>query len=261
MKKSGLAGWMAGAVMLMAGAAGAQAETLKFAMAAEPYPPFSVKQPDGQWVGFEPDLIRKLCADMQAQCEIEEVAWDGIIPALLAKKVDVIFNSMSITEEREKQISFSRAYYDSPAVIVAPKALNFSLSPGALKGKAVGVQIATNNANYLKKHYEGIADVRYYDTQDSVNADLVAGRIDVMLADGLAVTTFVKSADAQAAGIEIVGEVPHDPIFGRGMGAGLRKEDQALKAKLDDAIGKLLASEDYKTISAKYFDVSVAPKQ
>ena len=66
---------------------------------------------------------------------------------------------------------------------------------------------------------------------------------------------------AQAGGLEFKGNVPHDPLFGRGVGAGLRKEDQQLKAKLDDAIGKLLASEDYKTISARYFDFSVAPRQ
>ncbi|QEY61343.1 transporter substrate-binding domain-containing protein [Metapseudomonas lalkuanensis] len=261
MKKSQLARWMAGAVMLMAGAAGAQAETLKFAMAAEPYPPFSSKQPDGQWAGFEPDLIRALCAQMKADCEIDEVAWDGLIPALMAKKVDVIFNSMSVTEEREKQIAFSRAYYDTPVAVAAPAALDFAITPEGLKGKAIGVQLSTVSSNYLKKYYEGIADVRYYDTQDSVNADLVAGRIDLMMADGIAVSAFVKSPDAQAAGIENKGMVPYDPLFGRGVGAGLRKEDTALKAKLDEAIGKLLASEDYKTISAKYFDVSVAPKQ
>lgn len=261
MKKSRLTGWMAGAAMLVAGVAAAQAEPIRFALAAEPYPPFSVRQPDGQWTGFEPDLIRKLCADMQAQCVIEEVAWDGIIPALLAKKVDVIFNSMSITDEREKQISFSRPYYDSPTVIVAPKVLDVSASLESMKGKAIGVQISTNNSNYVKKFYEDIADVRYYDTQDSVNADLAAGRIDLMLADGLGVADFVKSADAQAAGLVVKAEVPYDPVFGRGMGAGMRKEDQELKARLDDAIGKLLASEDYKAISARYFDVSVAPKQ
>ena len=105
MNRQGLCGWLAGAALLAAGMASAQA--------AEPYPPFSVKQPDGQWTGFEPDLIHKVCAEMKAQCEIDEVAWDGIIPALMAKKIDVIFNSMSITDEREKQIAFSVPYYDT----------------------------------------------------------------------------------------------------------------------------------------------------
>lgn len=261
MKKSRLTGWMAGAVMLMAGAAGAQAETLRFAMAAEPYPPFSIKQPDGQWAGFEPDLIRALCAQMQAECEFKDVAWDGIIPALLANKVDVIFNSLSITEERERQIAFSRAYYDTAIGVAAPQGAPLQISPEGLKGKTIGVQISTVSSNYLKKYYEKIADVRYYETQDQVNSDLLAGRVDLMVADANAVSIFLKTPEAQAGGLEFKGNVPHDPLFGRGVGAGLRKQDQALKARLDDAIGKLLASEDYKSISARYFDFSVAPKQ
>ncbi|MGQ7815582.1 transporter substrate-binding domain-containing protein [Metapseudomonas furukawaii] len=261
MKKTRWTGWMAGAAMLVAGAAGAQAETLRFAIAAEPYPPFSQKQPDGRWTGFEPDLIQVLCTQMQTRCEIEEVAWDGLIPALMAKKVDIIFNSMSVTEERERQIAFSRAYYDTPVAVAAPQAVDVAITPEGLKGKVVGVQLSTVSSNYLKKYYEHIADLRYYDTQDSVNADLVAGRIDLMMADGIAISAFLKSPDAQASGIEYKGEVPHDPLFGRGVAAGLRKDDQALKARLDEAIGTLLASEDYKVISARYFDVSVAPRQ
>ncbi|MDF3937099.1 transporter substrate-binding domain-containing protein, partial [Pseudomonas citronellolis] len=259
MNNKGLCGWLTGAALLVAGVASAQAETLRFAMAAEPYPPFSVKQPDGQWTGFEPDLIHKVCAEMKAQCEIDEVAWDGIIPALLAKKVDVIFNSLSITDEREKQIAFSVPYYDTPVAVAAPSGTEVNISPEGLKGKVIGVQISTVSSNYLKKYYEKIADVRYYDTQDSVNADLVAGRIDLMMADGVAVKSFLDSPDAKAAGIVSKGEVPYDPLFGRGVGAGLRKDDTALKAKLDVAIAKLVASDDYKALSNKYFGLSVAP--
>lgn len=261
MKKNGLCGWLVGTALLASGMASAQAQTLHFALAAEPYPPFSVKQPDGKWTGFEPDLIQKVCAELKAQCEIDEVAWDGIIPALLAKKVDVIFNSMSITEEREKQIAFSVPYYDTPVAVAAPAASEIKISPEGLKGKVIGVQTSTVSSSYLKKYYEKIADVRYYDTQDSVNADLAAGRIDLMMADGVAVKAFLDSPDAKAAGIVSKGEVPYDPVFGRGVGAGLRKEDTALKAQIDDAIGKLLASDDYKQLSNKYFGLSVAPKQ
>ena len=77
MNRQGLCGWLAGAALLAAGMASAQAETLRFALAAEPYPPFSVKQPDGQWTGFEPDLIHKVCAEMKAQCEIDEENGEG----------------------------------------------------------------------------------------------------------------------------------------------------------------------------------------
>ena len=253
-----LANWMTGvACVLLAGISNAQAQPIRFAVAAEPYPPYTEKQANGEWKGFEVDLIHKLCTEMKAECEIKEVAWDGIIPSLLAKKIDVIFSSMSVTEEREKQIAFSRAYYDSLVAIVGPKGTKVSKYPDDLKGKIIGVQNSTVSASYLKAYYEKIADVKYYDTQDSANADLIAGRIDLMMADGTAMTEFVKTPDA--SNLEFLGTVPYDPIFGKGVGAGLRKDDTELKARLDKAIAALLASKDYDDLSQSYFGTSVKP--
>ncbi|MGO4005118.1 MULTISPECIES: transporter substrate-binding domain-containing protein [Pseudomonas] len=253
-----LANWMTGvACVLLAGMSAAQAQPIRFAVAAEPYPPYTEKQANGEWKGFEVDLIHKLCTQMKAECEIKEVAWDGIIPSLLAKKIDVIFSSMSVTAEREKQIAFSKAYYDSAIAVVGPKGTTVSKYPDDLKGKVIGVQNSTVSASYLKAYYEKIADVKYYDTQDSANADLIAGRIDLMMADGTAMTEFVKTPDAQ--NLAFLSTVPYDPIFGKGVGAGLRKDDTELKAQLDQAIETLLASKDYDDLSQRYFGINVKP--
>ena len=252
------ANWLTGAACVMlAGMSAAQAQPIRFAVAAEPYPPYTEKQANGEWKGFEVDLIHKLCSEMKADCEIKEVAWDGIIPSLLAKKIDVIFSSMSVTEEREKQIAFSKAYYDSAIAVVGPKEASVKKYPDDLKGKIIGVQNSTVSASYLKTYYEKIADVKYYDTQDSANADLIAGRLDLMMADGTAMTEFVKTADAKD--LAYLSTVPYDPIFGKGVGAGLRKDDAALKARLDQAIQTLLASKDYDDLSQHYFGTSVKP--
>src|SRR5437868_5282294 len=136
-----LANWLSGmACVFLVGTGVAQAKPIEFAVAAEPYPPFTLKQANGQWSGFEVDLIHKLCEEMKAECEIKEVAWDGIIPSLLANKIDVIFSSMSVTEEREKQIAFSKAYYDSVVAVVGPKDAVVAKYPDDLKGKTIGVQ-------------------------------------------------------------------------------------------------------------------------
>ncbi|OYQ25796.1 amino acid ABC transporter substrate-binding protein [Pseudomonas mandelii] len=255
-----LANWMTGvACVLLAGMSAAQAQPIRFAVAAEPYPPYTEKQANGEWKGFEVDLIHKLCSEMKAECEIKEVAWDGIIPSLLAKKIDVIFSSMSVTDEREKQIAFSKAYYDSVIAIVGPKGTSVKKYPDDLKGKIIGVQNSTVSASYLKQYYEKIADVKYYDTQDSANADLIAGRIDLMMADGTAMASFVQTPDARNSNLEYLGAVPYDPIFGKGVGAGLRKDDAELKARLDKAITSLLASKDYDDLSQHYFGTSVKP--
>jgi len=94
-------------------------DVIRFGVAAEPYAPFSVKDASGKWQGWEIDLMDAVCKEMKAKCEIVDVAWDGIIPALLAKKFDVIWSSMSITDERKKVIAFSNPYYNTPARFTA----------------------------------------------------------------------------------------------------------------------------------------------
>ena len=147
----------------------------------------------GEWQGFEIDLAKALCKQMQVECEPAPIAWDGIIPALTSGKIDMILGSMSITEERKQTVNFSDRYYYTASVFVAPKGSGLDISPEGMKGKILGVQSATTNADYAQKAYADGVEIKFYNTQDEVNADLVAGRIDAMLADQLAMDAFVKS--------------------------------------------------------------------
>ncbi|QRY82496.1 transporter substrate-binding domain-containing protein [Pseudomonas sp. PDNC002] len=242
--------------------ASAAAETLSFGVAAEPYPPFLVKTPSGEFTGFEPDLIRALCEQMKAQCEIKEVAWDGIIPALLAKKFDVIFNSLGISPERQKVVAFSRPYYETTGIFVAAKDSQPVLTPDGLAGKSIGVQGSTTNAEFIRAAYGNTSDVRLYTTQDDCNADLIAGRIDVMFLDKLGDVDFLKSADGATFEEKGTGSVRMDPLkYGLGVGAGLRKDDTALKARIDQALAQLYASGKYTQISKQYFSIDLWPQQ
>ncbi len=142
----------AASLAVMAFAAPANAE-LKFGVAAEPYAPFTSKDASGVWVGWEVDFMNALCAEIKETCKIEEVAWDGIIPALTSKKFDAIMSSMSVTDERKKTISFSDIYYNSAAVIIGPKNDDKDFSPEHLSGKNIGVQVSTTHSRYIDKYY------------------------------------------------------------------------------------------------------------
>lgn len=239
---------------LALGPASAQ-EPLKVGFGAEPYPPFTEANASGEWQGFEIDFANALCKQMQVECVPTPIAWDGIIPALTSGAIDMIVGSMSITSERKQTIAFSDRYYYTSAAFVAPKGSGLDISPEGMNGKILGVQTGTTNADYAQKTYTDGVEIKLYNTQDEVNADLAAGRIDAMLADQVAMDTFLKSE--QGAGMELVATAPEDPAFGEGIGVGVRKDDTELLAKVNAAIKSLLDSGEYDAIAKKYFDFDV----
>lgn len=246
------------AAAMMALALPAAAQTVKVGIAAEAYPPFASPDASGNWVGWEVEMIGAICAAAELQCEIVPVAWDGIIPSLTSGQIDAIMASMSITEERMKTIDFSDKYYNTPTVIVGAKGVEMAPTAEGLAGKIIGVQVATVHEAYAQKHFAGTAaEIKLYQTQDEANQDLVAGRIDATQADSIALDAFLAS-EAGMACCESKGAVADDPaVLGLGVGVGMRKGEDELKAKFNAGIAKVLADGTYDKISAPYFASSI----
>lgn len=244
------------AALTLAGAA--SAEPIKVGIAAEAYPPFASPDAAGNWVGWEVEIIGAVCKAAELDCAITPVAWDGIIPSLTSGQIDVIMASMSITEERLQTIDFSDKYYNTPTVIVAATGAVATPDAAGLAGKIIGVQAATIHEAYVNAYFAaGAAEVKVYQTQDEANQDLAAGRIDATQADSIALDAFLAS-DAGKACCALVGAVADDPaILGAGVGAGLRKGEDALKAKINAGIAKILADGTYETITKGYFASSI----
>jgi polar amino acid transport system substrate-binding protein len=259
MKKYLLGGILLSAMLVLTSFAARAQDTVRFGVAAEPYPPFESKDASGKWVGFEIDLMDAVCAQMNAKCSIVEVAWDGIIPALQASKFDVIWSSMLITAKRKETIDFTDKYYHTPAEIIGPKSEQVTIdfnNPDSLKGKVVGVQTNTAHYRFISKYFPS-ATIKIYDTQDNSNADLAAGRLDLEMADAVVLNEFMKTD--QGKDLEVKGMPPMTDtvVFGTGVGGGVRKTDQDLKAKLNAAIAAIRANGTYDKIAKKYFDFDV----
>jgi polar amino acid transport system substrate-binding protein len=233
-------------------------EPIRFGFSDEPYPPFFSKDQNGAYAGWEFELMKLICAHMQAECVVVPTGWDGMIPSLLQHKIDVIWASMSSTPERRQVIAFTDKYYDSPSVFIGPKSVPVTIDfakPDALKGMTIGVQTATIHASYLAKHFDGTVDTKLYDTFDNATADLVAGRIDLVFADRISLSLFLKSP---AGGeMEIKAAAPPDELLGRGVAGGLRKEDTALKVRLDGAIAAVRADGSYDALAKRHFDFDI----
>ncbi len=239
-----------GTVAALAITATAATAEIKIGFAAEAYPPFTAKNAAGEWEGFEVDLKNALCAAMEEECVVVDVAWDGIIPALMGGKIDAIIASMSITEERKKSINFSDKYYNTPAVLVAPK--DMMIDGASTDGKIIGVQVSTIHQNYAEKHFAG-ATIKTYSTFDEHNQDLNAGRVDAVVGDSIAFSDFLAATPS----VEVKAELSDEEVFGPGVGVGIRKDDAALADKFNAAIAKIREDGTYEAIGKKYFDFDI----
>ena len=138
----------------------------------------------------------------------------------------------------------------SAAVIIGPKSDDKDFSPEHLSGKNIGVQVSTTHSRYLDKYYAPKGGVvKTYATQDEANADLAAGRLDYVMADGVALDAFLQSEQGTAC-CEQKGAVPLDvEILGAGTGFGIRQEDTALLAKINAGIQSMAAKGSFKAIT------------
>ncbi|MCX5514665.1 amino acid ABC transporter [Kaistia algarum] len=239
------------AVSAVAGAEAKDWSTIRIGVEAA-YPPFNFIDSAQQIQGFDVDIAKAVCEKLKANCTFVAQDWDGIIPALQAGKFDAIFSSMTITDERKKVVDFSRAYYNTPSAFIAPKASALKdVSPEALKGKTLGAQSSTIQSSYLEANYPGF-DMKLYPSQDEVNLDIVAGRIDALFVDKVVGMDWLKTADGACC--EVVG--PDIPI-GSGIGAAVRKEDTDLRDAISTAINEIKADGTYDKINAKYFPFSI----
>ncbi|PWR20535.1 ABC transporter substrate-binding protein [Zavarzinia compransoris] len=252
---------IAGAAALIAaigfGAAAATAETTVRIGTEGAYPPFNEVDADGNLKGFDIDIAKALCEKMKVKCEFVAQDWDGIIPALQAKKYDAIVASMSITDERKKQVDFTDKYYNTPTQFVAAKGTDVGdASPAALTGKKLGAQGSTIQANMLEALYKD-STVKLYATVDELYADLTAGRVDAALVDKLVTATWLKTEAGSK--YEFVGPAMYEPreILGFGVGIAVRKGDDALRLAFNKAIAEILADGTYKAINDKYFPFSI----
>ncbi len=220
------------------------------------YPPFSWKESDGSLKGFDIEIAEALCQEMKRECELVEQDWDGMIPALLARKFDAIVASMSITPERKKRVDFTGKYYNTPAKFVARKGSDLNISKAGLKGKRIGLQRGTTHQCYMEKMFPD-AELVLYATQEEVFQDLAIGRIDAQFSDSIAADDGFLKTDA-GKDFAFVGGDQHDmECHGEGAGIAVRKQDKELRDEFNRAIQAIRKNGVYQKINAKYFDFDI----
>ncbi|MCA1409223.1 transporter substrate-binding domain-containing protein [Ensifer sp. IC3342] len=245
------------------------------------FPPYNLTKADGTLDGYEIELSKYLCDHMKVECTIIPQGFDGMIPALNAGKFDAIMAGMSATEKRKEVINFSISYGSTGQAFATLKGSELETLPmkgelfslasneaGARKaveelkplveGKTIGVQSASIAARFIDEYLNEVVEVREYKTTEQHDLDLVAGRVDLVMAStGYLKTAVEKPANADMA---IVGPRFQGGFLGAGSSVGLRKSDTDLQAMFDDAITAAKADGTIKRLSEKWFGFDLTPQ-
>jgi lysine/arginine/ornithine transport system substrate-binding protein len=246
--------------MVAVNVSAAEIKEIRFGVEAS-YAPFESKSPSGELQGFDIDVGNAVCAKLKTKCVWVENSFDGLIPALQARKFNAINSDMSITDQRRAAIDFTDPIYVIPNQLIAKKGSGLQPTPASLKGKHVGVLQGSIQETYAKAKWAPAGvDVEPYQTQDQIYADLVAGRLDASFLDGEAASKgFLKKP--QGVGFEFAGPaVSDEKLLGAGVGFGIRKNDAQLKGAVNQALKELKADGTLDRLAAKYFDVKVVLK-
>ncbi|VVN65844.1 Histidine-binding periplasmic protein [Pseudomonas fluorescens] len=189
-----------------------------------------------------------------------EQEFDGLIPSLKVRKIDLILSSMTITEDRKKSVDFTDRYYLTQARLVFKQSTAVSSSLDELKGKKIGVQRGSIHDRFANEVLapKGAVIVPY-GSQNEIYLDVVAGRLDGTLADAVLLSEGFLKTDA-GKDFAFAGPAFTDvKYFGGGSGIAVRKGDP-LKDKFSAAIAAIRANGTYKNVEEKYFDFDIYGK-
>jgi len=220
------------------------------------YPPFSKLGPDGKLVGFDIDIAMAVCRKLGAECTLVQQEWDGMMPALNAKKFDMIVASMTITDERRKAADFSDPYYDVPSRWVAKADAFKDHKPADLKGRKIIVLRNSPRAKHVAELYKD-SEVLLVNKETDVYLELVAGRGDIGFGSSVVSSeAFLKKPEGK--GFAQVGNTVRLDGGGGGVGIAFRKGETALRDKVNAALKAIKADGSYKKLADTYFDFDVS---
>ncbi len=210
---------------------------------------------DGKIIGYDPDIIDHIVGKLGVKAQLVDTAWNGIIPALYAKKFDVVVSAMTITKERADKVLFSMPYADASNVILLRANEDRIKSADDLSGKIVGVQIGSAAAGIIKvfeaklkaEGKPGYADVKQYQHYPEAYQDLINKRVDAVVNSKSTMMVVMRDAPGQ---FKMIGGVSDITAY---FGMAFRKDDTAFQAFVNTQLADMKTSGELAKLQEKWF--------
>ncbi len=210
------------------------------------FAPMGFRNKNGEIVGFDIDLANEVARRMGVKAVFKPCEWSGIIFELKSGSIDAIWNGLTITEERKKQIIFTKDYLKNSQITVVRKNSNIEKKM-ELAGKIIGLQMGSSADNAVSSDAvsKELKDIKKYENNVDALLDLKNGRVDAVVMDEIVARYYVS----KKAGYRVL-----DVDFGKELyGVGFRKEDVKFAQAVDKTLDDIRADGTMDKIKAKWF--------
>lgn len=220
-----------------------------YIVAMEPtFPPFDTTDENGELDGFDVDLMNAIAEDQGFEIEWTQLGFDGLIPALESKQIDIIASGMWASPERAKIVDFSTTYYDSGLVLAVKVDNNTITGADSLTSDMkVAAQIGTSSADLVQQWEKDgkIAEAKIYDKVNEAVMDLQNGTVDALLNDKPVTTEYMSK---QPDKIKIVGDILNEESYG----FAVNKENKDLLDMINAGLQNVIDNGTYDQLLAKW---------
>ncbi|RCW40916.1 MULTISPECIES: amino acid ABC transporter substrate-binding protein [unclassified Halanaerobium] len=219
------------------------------------FPPMGFRSEDGEIVGFDIDLAREVADRMGVELELKPVEWDGVILSLKNGMIDVIWNGLTITPEREKSIDFSRPYIANRQIIIVQDDSEIK-NKSDLAGKVVGIQLGSSSVTAVESEpevLESFKELRKFSNNTEALLDLQSGRVDAVVVDEIVGRYYMSKRPGQFKVLE--------ENFGREeYGIGVRDGADSFRKALNETLEEMIEDGTAAEISEKWFGEDILLK-
>lgn len=219
------------------------------------FPPMGFRDDNGELVGFDIDLAKEAGKRLGIPVEFKPIDWDSKEAALKSKQVDMLWNGLTITEDRGKQIAFSKPYLNNAQILVV-RADSPITDRAGLAGKTIGTQEGSSSVEALDKQADfknSLQDVKKYGDFVAAFMDLEVGRTDGLLVDSVVGRYYMSKKPGKFKVID-------DKMGDEQYGVGMRQEDKLLQEKLDGVLKDMSADGTMTKLSQKWFNEDITIK-
>jgi len=229
--------------------------TIRF-MTEEDYPPFNFKGPNGQPSGFNVDLARAICAELNLTCTIQVRKFNTLLDALADGRGDAVIASIAITAQNRERADFTDRYYRTPARFIARKEVFLDqITPEAIVGRRVAVTAGTAHEAYLRDFFPETV-IKSYPNVETALAALKRAEVELMFGDGVTLAYWLNGTGSGNCCVFRGGPFTESRYFGEGVGIAVKRGNDNLRRALDYALYRVWEKGTYTDLYLRYFPIS-----